>query len=217
MMTITPTTAPLKAVDVMTKDVATIRPSATIAEAVELMNSRGWSALMVDRRNEQDAYGMITATDIAYKVIAKGYDPHQIRVYEMMTKPCITVNPDLAVPYIARLFAEHGLTRAPVIQGKLLGIVSVTDLLSKSNFVKAPFILMLEEDLQVAIADARQICSEEGVGTNNCRMAWDRVDAIEVELARQQSIRLPQTALEGYYAEFPELVDAAVWENACSG
>jgi len=59
----------LTAADVMTKDVAMIRSSATVKEAVDLMRARDWRALIVDRRHEQDAYGIITESDIVYKVI----------------------------------------------------------------------------------------------------------------------------------------------------
>ena len=38
-----------------------------------------------------------------------------------MTKPCIVVNPDLGVEYVARLFANARIRRAPVIKGELLG------------------------------------------------------------------------------------------------
>ncbi|MHC5732076.1 MAG: CBS domain-containing protein, partial [Nostoc sp.] len=105
-----------------TKDIATIRSSATVAEAVKLLRARDWKALVVDHRHEQDAYGIITEKDIVYKVIAYDKDPSKVRVYEVMTKPCIVVNPDLGLEYVARLFADHNLQRAPVIQGKLLGI-----------------------------------------------------------------------------------------------
>jgi CBS domain-containing protein len=137
----------LKAADVMTKDVAMIGASATVAEAVELMNERGWRSLIVDRLNEQDAYGMISETDIAYKVIAKSKDPYQVQVSEVMTKPCVTVNPDLGIVHVAQLFADCGLARAPVIQGKLLGIISITDLLTKSDFMSEPLTMILERDL----------------------------------------------------------------------
>ena len=113
----------LRAADIMTTDVATIRSSATVAEAVKLMQARGWHALIVERRHDQDAYGIITEADIVYKVIAFGKDPAKVRVYEVMSKPCIVVNPDLGVEFVARLFAEHRLLRAPVIQGELLGII----------------------------------------------------------------------------------------------
>ena len=78
-------------------------------------------ALIVERRHPQDAYGIVTETDIVYKVVAYGKDPKKVRVYQIMTKPCIAVNPDLGLDYVARLFADNGLLRAPVVQGELLG------------------------------------------------------------------------------------------------
>jgi CBS domain-containing protein len=207
----------LKASDVMTKDVATIRASATVAEAVTLMNTRGWSSLIVDRRNDQDAYGIITETDIVYKVLAEGKDPHQVRVYEVMTKPCITVNPDLSIIYVARLFADNDLAKAPVIQGGLLGIISITDLLTKTNFTEEPLPLLLEQDLEDAIAKARTVCAEQGVSSKDCRLAWEVADAIESELARHRPAKLTQSAFEAYCEEFPEVVNAQMWDNWCGG
>ena len=78
-----------------------------------------------------------------------GHDPKKMRVYEIMTKPCIAVNPDLGVEYVARLFANTRLRRAPVVGSKLLGIVSVSDILRKSDFVEKPkssFELYCEEN-----------------------------------------------------------------------
>jgi CBS domain-containing protein len=122
----------LKAKDIMTTEVVTIDGSATVAEAVALMKEKGLRALIVERRNEEDAYGIVTETDVVYKVAAFGKDPQAIHVHEVMTKPCIVVNPDLGVEYVARLFANTGIRRAPVIKDRLLGIVSVTDLLRKA-------------------------------------------------------------------------------------
>jgi CBS domain-containing protein len=107
----------MKAADIMTKDVVTIRGSATVAEAVDLMKKKRLRALIVERRHDQDAYGILSETDIVYNVTAYGRDPKQVRVYEIMTKPCIVVNPDLGVEYVARLFANTGIRRAPVIKG----------------------------------------------------------------------------------------------------
>jgi CBS domain-containing protein len=144
----------LKVADVMTQDVATIRSSATVAEAVDLMNARGWRSLIVDRQDAQDSYGMISETDIAYKIIAKNKNPHQVKVAEVMTKPCISVKPDLSLVHVAQLFAEHGLARAPVIQDKLLGIISITDLLTKSDFMAESLPLVLERDLLDVISQS---------------------------------------------------------------
>jgi CBS domain-containing protein len=121
----------LKAKDIMTTEVVTIEPSATVAEAVALMKEKGLRALIVERTNEEDAYGIVTETDIVYKVVAQGLSPQSVLVREIMTKPCIVVNPDLSVENVARLFAMTGIRRAPVIRERLLGVISVTDIIRK--------------------------------------------------------------------------------------
>jgi CBS domain-containing protein len=122
----------LKAKDIMTTEVVTIEPSATAAEAVALMKEKGLRALIVERTNEEDAYGIVTETDIVYKVVAQGLSPQSVLVREIMTKPCIVVNPDLSVENVARLFALTGIRRAPVIRERLLGVISVTDIIRKA-------------------------------------------------------------------------------------
>ncbi len=139
----------MRAEDIMTRNVVTISGSATIAEAVKLMKDKGLRALIVEPRNERDPYGMVTETDIVYKVAAYGHDPKTMRVFEIMTKPCITVNPDLGVEYVARLFANTKIRRAPVVKGELLGIISISDIMHKSDFVEKPksyFELYCEEN-----------------------------------------------------------------------
>ena len=49
----------------------------------------------------------VTESDLVYKVVATARDPEVVQVHEVMTKPCIVVNPDLAVEYVARLFASQ--------------------------------------------------------------------------------------------------------------
>lgn len=139
----------MQAREIMTTDVVTVVGSATIAEAVKIMKDKKLRALIVERRNDQDPYGIVTETDIVYKVAAFGHDPKQMRVYEIMTKPCIEVNPDLGVEYVARLFANTRIRRAPVVQGKLVGVISISDILNKSDFAEKPkgeFELYCEEN-----------------------------------------------------------------------
>ncbi|MEM7758700.1 MAG: CBS domain-containing protein [Cyanobacteria bacterium P01_A01_bin.40] len=128
----------MQAQEIMTKNVVTISGSATIAEAVKIMKDKGLRALIVDRRSDSDPYGIVTETDIVYQVAAFGHDPKKMRVYEIMTKPCVIVNPDLGVEYVARLFANTRIRRAPVVKGELLGVISISDILNKSDFVEKP-------------------------------------------------------------------------------
>ena len=122
-----------RARDIMTTEVVTVDGSTTVAEAVRLMKEKGVRALIVDRRSKEDAYGIVTQRDVVYSVMAERKDPTKVKVHEVMTKPLVVVNPDLDVVYVARLMAQKGLSRAPVLyEQKLQGVVSVTDLITKA-------------------------------------------------------------------------------------
>mgnify|MGYP005849111423 CR=1 FL=1 len=203
----------MKAQDIMTTEVVTIRGSATVAEAVKKMNDLCLRALIVDRRHEQDAYGIVTETDIVYKVVAYGKDPKKVRVYEIMTKPCISVNPELGIEYVARLFANTKIRRAPVIKEELLGIISVTDILSKSDFVEQPKALLLEEQIEKAIEEARSICATKGANSKECAAAWDIVEELQAEAAHQKAEVIHKTAFEVYCEENPEAAEARIYDS----
>ena len=118
-----------KASDVMTKDVVSIDGTATVADAVRLMKDESVSSLFVNRRGIEDAWGIVTRKDVVCKVVDPGKDPHSVRVFEIMSKPLVTVSPGLALKYCARLFNSAGIRRAPVFDGKeIVGILSNTDI-----------------------------------------------------------------------------------------
>ena len=120
--------------EIMASPVVVIDGMATVAEAIETMKSEEVRALIVDRRDPDDAYGIITMRDIAYLVLAVEADPADVLVHEIQSKPLVVVNPDLDVKYVARLMANLGLSRAPVIfDGKVQGIVSVSDIVTKAT------------------------------------------------------------------------------------
>jgi CBS domain-containing protein len=203
----------LKAQDVMTTDVATIKGSATVAEAVKLMNESKRRALIVERRNEADAYGIVTETDVIYKVVAYGFDPKKMRVYEIMTKPCIVVNPDLGVEYVARLFANTRIHLAPVIKDTLMGVISIGDILAKGDFVEQPKSLVLADRIQQTIEEARAVCALKGATSKDCAAAWDIVEELQAEAAHQQAKPITKTAFEEYCEENPEAAEARIYDT----
>ncbi len=118
-----------KAADVMSKDVVSIDGKKTVADAVRLMKEKKVSSLFVNRRSPADAWGIVTRKDVVNKVVDPGKDPGQVKVFEIMSKPLITVSPGLALKYCARLFHATGIRRAPVFDGKeIIGILSNTDI-----------------------------------------------------------------------------------------
>jgi CBS domain-containing protein len=203
----------MKAADIMTKEVVTIKGSKTVAEAVKLMKDNGLRALIVDRRTNADPYGIVTETDIVYKVAAYGLDPKKVKVYEVMTKPCITVNPDLGVEYVARLFANTKIRRAPVITNELVGIISVTDILTKSDFVEKPKALTLEEEIIKARDKARAICADKNSTSADCAAAWDIVEELQAEAAHQKAQKLAKTYFEEYCEENPSAFEARMYDS----
>ena len=116
--------------EIMTQQVVTINGWATVAEAIMLMKYIGLSSLVVNPTHNSDTYGIVTKTDIVYKVMAFENDPQTV-VTEIMTKPCIVVAPELEVEYTARLFANTNVRHALVMKERLLGIVSLSDIFNR--------------------------------------------------------------------------------------
>ena len=118
--------------DVMKTDVDTVDGMDTVEAALQKMDHVETKTLIVDKRDENDAYGIVMFSDIARKVLAKDRPPARVNIYEVMTKPVISVEPDMDIRYCARLFDRLHLSRAPVIsQGKVLGVISFSAMVVK--------------------------------------------------------------------------------------
>ena len=105
---------------------------ATVAEALQTMQHVDNKSLIVKPRHPDDEVGMVLLSDIARQVLAKDRSPDRVNIYEVMSKPVLTVHPDMDIRYCARLFARFDLSRAPVVEGReVIGIVSLTDLVMK--------------------------------------------------------------------------------------
>lgn len=101
----------------------------TVQEALGKMKHVDTKCLIVDKRHEDDEYGIVLISDIAKNVLAKDKSPERVNVYEVMSKPVICVDASMDIRYCARLFDKFGLSRTPVIEdGKVVGIVSFTDM-----------------------------------------------------------------------------------------
>ncbi len=119
----------LRVADVMNAEYATVQGIATVAEALVLMRERSASFLVVAKRDENDEFGLITTRDIAEHVLAPHRPPERTNVYEIMSKPVLTVRPTMNIRYCARLFHRFGISIAPVTEGdRITGVVSYDQL-----------------------------------------------------------------------------------------
>lgn len=115
--------------DVMTPMPVPIPGMASVRDALETMRTAGVRSLVVQRRREGDEYGIVVVSDIANKVIAKNRSPDRVNVYEIMSKPVLTVNADMEIKYAIRLLARFGLSRGVVIDNnEAVGFVTLSDM-----------------------------------------------------------------------------------------
>ncbi len=116
--------------DVMQQEVLTIDGMASAKEASAMMRAARVSELLVARRNEDDAWGIITLMDLIKDVLVPDRDPESVFVYEMMTKPVITVPRQMDVRYAIRLIQRLGIHRAPVEHlGEIVGMITLYGLI----------------------------------------------------------------------------------------
>ncbi|BBB30633.1 CBS domain-containing protein [Neptunomonas japonica] len=115
--------------DVMTQDYGMVDGLTTIREALDIFKARDASVLIINKRHDDDEYGILLISDIAKKVVAQDRAPERVNVYEVMAKPVVAVDPQMDVKYCARLFESFGLSTAPVIQdGAVMGVISYNEI-----------------------------------------------------------------------------------------
>ena len=117
--------------DVMSTELHAIDGLATVAEAMALMKRHQVDSVVVNRRNEDDELGVLTVGDIARGVIADNRSPDRVNVYEIMSKPLLTVPDDMLAKYAVRLLVRFGLSRAVAVdrQRNAIGKVTLRDLI----------------------------------------------------------------------------------------
>ncbi|MCY3820818.1 MAG: CBS domain-containing protein [Gammaproteobacteria bacterium] len=116
--------------DVMVTDLYNINGLASVGEAVQMMKKHRVSSLVVDRRDADDEVGLVEVADVANEVIARNRAPDRVSVYEVMTKPVVTLPPGMLVRYAVRLLARLGHSRAVVVDDgrNAVGMVTLRDL-----------------------------------------------------------------------------------------
>jgi len=118
--------------DVMKKNFSIVDGMLTVSDALHEMRNVDTKCLVVNKRSGDDEYGLVLISDIAKQVLAKDRAPERVNIYEIMSKPVMTIDPQMDIRYCARLFENFNLSRSPVVEdGLVIGIVSFTDMVLK--------------------------------------------------------------------------------------
>jgi CBS domain-containing protein len=103
-----------------------IRPDATVYEAIEMMAERNIGAVPVVAGGK--LLGILSERDYSRKVILKGKSSRKTLVQEIMSTKPITVTPDETVAECMRIMTDERVRHLPVLEGgKIVGILSIGD------------------------------------------------------------------------------------------
>lgn len=121
--------------EVMKTHVDRVDGLTSVADALRQMKHVETKCLLVNKRHPEDEFGIVLISDIARSVLANDRAPERVHIYEIMSKPVISVDPEMDIRYCARLFDKFGLSRAPVVEnGEMIGIVSYTDMVLRGLY-----------------------------------------------------------------------------------
>jgi signal-transduction protein with cAMP-binding, CBS, and nucleotidyltransferase domain len=117
--------------DWMVDLVVFVDPDIPVTDALETMRRRYISSVIVNKTQDHPQFGILTSTDISDKIVAQNQNPAELKVYEVMTSPLITVSPSLPIGECARIMSENRFHHLPVADenGNIVGMVSATDFL----------------------------------------------------------------------------------------
>ncbi len=119
--------------DVMTPSPIVIDGLSTVSQAIAMMRKHKVSSIIVDKRHDGDEYGLLAIHDIAEQIVSRDRAPDRVNVYEIMSKPVLTIDVAMNVKYAVRLLSRFRLTRALVLKsGTVAGIVTLRDLVLRS-------------------------------------------------------------------------------------
>jgi CBS domain-containing protein len=106
----------------------TSQPSSTVKELADQMNRHGRGAIViVDSKNHP--VGIITERDIVRRVVSAGKDPNKVTASDIMSKPVISVDPEMSVHNAALTMTKYKIRRLPVVRDTVLyGIVTAGDM-----------------------------------------------------------------------------------------
>lgn len=115
----------------MTEKVITGTPNMSVAQAAKMMARHGVGSLIIVKNKKP--VGILTERDILMKIVSQDLPPSKTPVEKIMSKPVITVGPDVDINEAARIMVQNKIRRLPVVEGgKLIGIITSADFVAVS-------------------------------------------------------------------------------------
>lgn len=122
---------------VINMDAIVLEADDSAQDAVRLMGEKKQRSLLVSRKGE--VVGIVSETDILYKVAEQGRNPAKVHLREIMTSPVTAVDPHITVRGALDVMAKRGVKQLMVhAYSATLGIVSREDIYKKMESLSRP-------------------------------------------------------------------------------
>jgi len=118
--------------DVMTpkEKLISVAPTATVREVLRLMRTHSVRSIIVEKPQEDGAYGLVTFKNILQSIVAEDGDIDLLNVYDIAAIPAMSVSAQLNVKYAARMMVQSSIKRLLIIDNnELLGILTMSDII----------------------------------------------------------------------------------------
>jgi CBS domain-containing protein len=113
--------------DIMSREVVTIAPEATMAEAARLMGEKHIGSLIVVKY--ATPVGIVTERDLLSSVLALGRIPKEVKVESVMSYPLIKISPKASIKEAAQAMIKKRGRLAVFEDGDLVGVITASDLI----------------------------------------------------------------------------------------
>jgi CBS domain-containing protein len=111
----------------MVENVIGVPSSASVHEAVKLMNKNKIGCLLVV--DSEKISGIFTERDVLERIVEKGRNPRETEVSEIMTKHVIVGDPNMELVDATKLMFEKKVKKLPLVEDdRLVGLVTLTDI-----------------------------------------------------------------------------------------
>lgn len=128
-------------------DIWSVPSDATVYSAMQMMAEKDVGALLVI--DDGQLVGVVSERDYARKVILLGRGSKDTLVSEIMVASPTTITPQCSVDDAMRLITTNRIRHLPVVsEGKLLGMISIGDLVNWIAFAQDHTIEQLEHYIE---------------------------------------------------------------------
>ena len=146
--------------DIMSGEVVTVAPEASMGEAAKTMGERRIGSLIVIENNNPT--GIVTERDLLSKVMAKELSPEKVKVGDVMSRPLVSISPSATIREAARTMIREKGRLVVFDDGGLVGIVTASDLVKSMPWV-AETRLMVDEYMTRKVVTADEKAPVSGV------------------------------------------------------